>query len=234
MLALKITILYQDLGICYGTVIQLIVSALENKMHLPQSFKIKETKTQHEIIKKYPLATIITSTETGVIANHIPLLLIERNNRFYLQGHAIANNDMSNNDVLAIFQGPNAYISPSWYPTKKETGKEVPTWNYLAVHVRGSLQFYSEGSWLLNHLTALSDTHESAFENPWKLSDAPSNYIQKMLSAIVGIEIEIKSMQGKIKMSQNHPEQNRQGVIDGLSQLGQLDVSQWVQNPLNS
>lgn len=201
-------------------------------MHQPRSFKMKDTQAMYEIINKHPLATIISCTEEGPVANHLPLILIERNKKAYLQGHAIKNNDLGKNpSVLSVFQGPDAYISPSWYPSKKIEGKEVPTWNYVVVHVRGQLKFYNDESWLLTHLKKLSEVNESSFENPWHLSDAPQDYIQRMLSAIVGIEIEIKSMHGKIKMSQNHPLENRQGVIQGLTQIGRQDVARLVENP---
>jgi transcriptional regulator len=127
--------------------------------------------------------------------------------------------------VLAIFHGPQAYVTPSWYPGKQAHGKAVPTWNYVAVHVRGHLRVVDDADWLRAQLDALVLEHEASFVDPWQVTDAPADYIEKMISAIVGIEIEIIAMQGKWKLSQNQPTANRAGVIAGLHQQNQPEAT---------
>jgi transcriptional regulator len=119
--------------------------------------------------------------------------------------------------VLAIFKGPDAYMSPSWYETKAETGQVVPTWNYLAVHAEGKGSIFQERTWLTEHLHHLTDLHESNRENPWSVDDAPSEFTSRLVKAIVGIEIKIEKLTGQVKASQNHPERNRTGVKAGLA-----------------
>jgi len=130
-----------------------------------------------------------------------------------------------------MFNGPDAYISPNWYPSKQVDHKEVPTWNYVTVHVTGSMQFFQDKKWLLEHLNKLVESNEKSQPMPWKVSDAPDDYIDKMLNAIVGLEIEIKTLIGKSKMSQNHPEANRKGVIAGLKAQDKDNVAKWIENP---
>jgi transcriptional regulator len=120
--------------------------------------------------------------------------------------------------VLVVFQGPQGYISPNWYPSKHETGREVPTWNYTVVHVHGRLRVVDDAAWVRAQLEALTDHHESGQPQPWKISDAPEDHVEKLLGAIVGIEIAIERIEGKFKLSQNHPARNREGVIAGLRQ----------------
>jgi transcriptional regulator len=119
---------------------------------------------------------------------------------------------------VVIFQGAESYISPSWYPTKRDTGKAVPTWNYAVVHAHGIPECFDDRDRLLAHVTALTQTHESAFQAPWQVSDAPADFIDAMLKGIVGIEIPIASLAGKWKVSQNRPEADRRGVAEALQQ----------------
>ena len=126
--------------------------------------------------------------------------------------------------VLAVFQGPDAYISPSWYPTKAETGRVVPTWNYLAVHAEGSARVIQDSTWLKHHLRQLTDQHESGMDNPWSVDDAPADFTEQLVQAIVGIEIKIESLTGKLKASQNQPERNRAGVKAGLASTEETHV----------
>jgi transcriptional regulator len=121
--------------------------------------------------------------------------------------------------VLAIFQGMDHYITPSWYPTKQEHGKVVPTWNYVVVHVRGRARLFEDQGELLAHLRTLTDQQERAFEQPWSVADAPASYIEAMTKAIVGIEIAIDTIEGKCKASQNQPESNQAGIVAGLTRL---------------
>lgn len=187
-------------------------------------------------IKEHPMASIVTMSSTGLIGNHIPMLVIERDGNFFLQGHVARANSISkdfddNTDALALFHGPNAYISPNWYPSKKNDPRTVPTWNYVTVHVSGPIQFYKDKEWLKQHLKNLSNTHEKRVNESWQITDAPDEYIDKMLKAIVGVEIAINDIKGNTKMSQNHSQENRNGVVQGLSALGRADAAAWVKNP---
>ncbi len=121
-------------------------------------------------------------------------------------------------EVLLIFQGPDGYISPNWYPSKHETGREVPTWNYAVVHVHGRLRVIDDATWLRRLLETLTDHHEAGQPQPWKISDAPEDHIETSLRAIVGLEVSIDRIEGKFKLSQNHPARNYAGVIAGLRQ----------------
>ena len=133
--------------------------------------------------------------------------------------------------ALAIFQGPSAYITPSWYPSKQETGKVVPTYNYVVVHAHGPLKTYEDPQLLLRNVRALTELHEAAFAHRWSVDDAPADFIQGQLKGIVGIEIPIARLEGKWKVSQNRVSADRQGVIDGLREAGDpesLAMADWV------
>ncbi|TAM14761.1 MAG: FMN-binding negative transcriptional regulator, partial [Rhodanobacter sp.] len=133
--------------------------------------------------------------------------------------------------VLVIFRGPHGYVSPNWYPTKHETGREVPTWNYAVVHVHGRLKVIEDATWLRALLERLTDRHEASEPAPWHVGDAPEDHIEKSLRAIVGIEIAIERIEGKFKLSQNHPERNRLGVIAGLRRRdgdGDAELADWM------
>jgi len=176
----------------------------------------------HALIRAQPLATLVTLSSGGLNANHVPLHLAEAPAPFgRLQGHVARANPIlsdlnSNIESLAVFHGPNAYITPSWYATKKETGKVVPTWNYAVVHAYGFLRVVDSAAWLRAQLEALTAHNESPFAEPWTVSDAPDEYIEKMMTAIVGIEMVITKLSGKWKVSQNQPAQNQAGVVAGL------------------
>jgi transcriptional regulator len=180
----------------------------------------------HALMREHPLATLVTMGEGGLNADHVPLILeTAADGTPVLRGHVARANPMwktvrTDLEALAIFHGPDAYITPSWYPTKREHGKAVPTWNYVMVHARGPLRIIQDTDWLRTQVESLTQTQESAFAEPWAVSDAPADYIEKMLAAIVGIEITITSLEGKWKASQNQPEGNRQGAVQGLQALG--------------
>lgn len=205
-------------------------------MHQPKSFQLKETQQILDIIRNNSLATIVSVSSTGLVGNHIPMIVVQRNDHYFLQGHVAKPNNIwkdydDNTDVLVIFNGPDSYISPNWYPSKHIDQKEVPTWNYVTAHVSGSMQFYQDKDWLKEHLNRLVDQNEKTQPLPWKVTDAPDDYIDKMLNAIVGLEIEIKSLTGKSKMSQNHPEVNRLGVVKGLQAQDKANVAKWIEKP---
>ena len=203
-------------------------------MFQPRYFKQENQKQLLEMIEANALATIVTLTSEGLLGNHIPMIIVERNDKFFLQGHVAKVNsiwkDYDNSvDVLAIFHDFNAYISPNWYPSKKIEGKAVPTWNYSVVHASGSMHFYQTKEWLHQHLDKMSQINENKIGESWRITDAPEDYIGKMLNAIVGMEIEIKHLTGNLKMSQNQPPGNISGVIDGLKSLGNHDVAKCVE-----
>lgn len=203
-------------------------------MYIPRHFEQPNIEVMHELIRTRPLATLVTLSANGINANHIPLHLSESPVPFgTLRGHVARSNPIwrdleSNIEVLAIFHGPNAYISPSWYATKLETGKVVPTWNYTVAHAYGSLRIIDDADWIRTQLEALTDHNETAFPEPWAVSDAPSYFTDKLIESIVGIEIVITRLSGKWKVSQNQPPQNQASVIQGLNNSGQSDAAALV------
>ena len=200
-------------------------------MYLPKHFAQTDVAIMHELMRAYPLATLVTQGPDGLDANHIPLHLdAAAGPNGTLRGHVARANPLASNattietnagprvnrKILAIFKGPDSYISPSGYATKAEHGKVVPTWNYTAVHVDGELRLIDDAEWLLAQLHALTAEHEDGFPHPWAVDDAPADYIGKMLGAIVGIEISITRLVGKWKVSQNQPAVNQASLIAAL------------------
>ena len=191
-------------------------------MHIPKKFRQEDTNKLIALIKDFPFATLIGSNESGAQVMHLPLLIKNEDGQSYsLNGHIAKVNPFwqqirQGDKVVAVFHGPNCYISPNHYPTKLEHGKAVPTWNYVVVHAEGNIKFHHDKEWLYTHIDELSQQHEQKSEKPWSINDAPEDYIQKMLPAIVGIEISINNIEGQWKLSQNQPAKNQQGVIQGL------------------
>lgn len=190
-------------------------------MYCPQHFNEDRSDVLLELIQQHPLATIIAATDLGLSADHIPLMhepVDGTSGR--LVGHVAKSNPIwqapPDQEHLIIFQGPSAYISPNWYATKAESGKVVPTWNYVAVHVHATLRCSHDAQAILAVLNKLTSRHEAVQPKPWHVSDAPADFIDRLVGNIVAIEFHIKRMQGKWKVSQNQPAQNRQGVINGL------------------
>jgi transcriptional regulator len=181
----------------------------------------------HDLIRARPLATVVTFDAQGLIANHLPLhLSVEPAPLGTLRGHvARANKIPSDVEALIIFHGPDAYITPSWYATKKDTGKVVPTWNYAVVHAYGILRLIDDASWVRTQLELLTDHNEKSFSKPWAVSDAPREYTEKLIEQVVGIEFVITKLSGKWKVSQNQPPQNQASVIEGLENSGQSDAT---------
>jgi len=196
-------------------------------MYLPPQFEQPDIEVMHELIRNRPLATLVTLGANGIDANHIPLHLEPAPEPFgVLRGHIARANPLwrdlaADVETLAIFHGPDAYISPSWYATKQETGKVVPTWNYTVVHAYGTLRIIDDAVWVRAQLEALTQQNEAAFPKPWAVSDAPEDFTEKLLGAVVGIEMVITRLIGKWKVSQNQPPQNRRSVIQGLNAGGQ-------------
>ena len=192
-------------------------------MYIPNKFSQTDNQKLEAMINDHPLATLVSFNNDGCEAEHLPLMLTHQNDKVFLHGHIAKANPLwksieSNTDVLVIFHGPNSYISPNYYPSKQQNGRAVPTWNYAVVHVKGVISFIHEADWKLSMLNDLTDKHELPQGNPWKVADAPSGYIESMLPAIVGVAIEVKSMIGKWKVSQNQSKENQQGVGLHLAQ----------------
>lgn len=188
-------------------------------MYMPKPFVETRQEALHGLIRDCPFATVVAGVAEGVVANHFPLEWVGG----ALHGHVARGNElarMDGADVLAIFHGPQGYVSPNWYPTKAETHREVPTWNYAVVHVRGRLKVVEDAAWLRALLQRLTDHHEAGEPQPWRIDDAPDDHVETLLRAIVGIEIAVEHVEGKFKLSQNHPERNRLGVIAGLHRRG--------------
>ena len=195
-------------------------------MYLPKHFEETRVEVLHGLIHAHPLGALVTLTPGGLDANHIPFEVDPEPAPFgTLRGHVARANPMwrellRDADTLVIFQGPGTYISPAWYPTKQETAQVVPTWNYAVVHAHGPLRVIDDKAWLRDFVTKLTNRHEADRREPWHVTDAPDDYIDRQLGAIIGLEIPIARLVGKWKMSQNRPAQDRAGVVDGLLQEG--------------
>jgi transcriptional regulator len=193
-------------------------------MYLPNHFKETRVEPLHELIRAHPLGLLITLADAGLQANPIPFLIDAAPAPLgTLRGHVARANPLwretrAEVEALVVFQGPQAYISPSMYPTKAATGKVVPTWNYVTVQARGTLRVHDDAAWVRGIVERLTQRHEAARAVPWAVSDAPGEYIETMLRAIVGIEIELTALTGKWKVSQNRDAADRQGVVHGLEQ----------------
>ncbi len=193
-------------------------------MFIPSSFAENRIDIMQTLMQQHPLGTLVTLDPDGLNANHLPFELDASVGEYgVLRGHAARANPFWRSvskdvDALIVFHGPQAYISPQWYPSKKDNGKAVPTWNYITVHAHGPLQVQDNPTWLRAQLEALTRRHEARQPIPWRIDEAPAPYIDQLLAMIVGIEIPIRRLHGKWKISQNHPAANRHGVIAGLRQ----------------
>ena len=191
-------------------------------MYVPAHFKEDRVAVLHDAIRTYGFGTLVTSGEQELEASHLPLLLDpEPAPLGTVLGHLARANPQWQRvkpgiAALAIFFGPNTYITPSWYPTKQQTGKVVPTWNYLAIHAYGTLSFFDDPEELRAHVGRMTDTHETPRAAPWAVSDAPANFVDQS-QGIVGFMLRITKLEGKWKMSQNRPAQDVAGVLEGLA-----------------
>ncbi len=192
-------------------------------MYRPPVFAEDRVEVLHGLIRAHPFATLVTLGPDGLTADHVPMILhADEGDHGVLRCHVARPNPVWKGvdaaaGALAIFQGPHHYVSPSWYPSKAEHGKAVPTWNYCVVHARGQLSAVEDPVRLRAHLDALTAMHEANRPEPWAASDAPADYIEKMIAGLVGLELRITELHGKWKMSQNRGEADRAGVRDGLS-----------------
>jgi len=196
-------------------------------MYQPPAFREDRLEIQHELIRAHPLGLLITAGPAGLLANPFPFLLdaaasekgtlrlhIARANPQWQELEAIE-------ECLVVFQGPHDYVTPSWYATKRETGKVVPTWNYATVHAWGRPRIMRDEMWLRRQLDDLTAGRESRRAAPWKVDDAPADFVSMQMGAIVGVEIPIRRIEGKWKMSQNRPQADREGVITGFREAGE-------------
>lgn len=190
-------------------------------MHCPRVFREERLEVLHGLITAHPLATLVTAGSGGLVANLIPFTLHAGGEKGILQAHLARGNKQLDAlregvEALVVFQGPECYVTPSWYPSKAEHGKVVPTWNYAMVQVRGEPRVIDDVTWLRAQIEQLTDNLESGRQRPWKVSDAPDDFIAAQLKGIVGVEIPVRSLEGKWKVSQNRLPIDRQGVTDGL------------------
>jgi transcriptional regulator len=206
-------------------------------MYVPEAFRETDPDVVRALITEHPLATLATHAADGTLtADHIPFLLDpSRGAHGTLVGHVARANPLwrTPGPALAIFAGPDAYVSPNWYPSKHEHGSVVPTWNYAVVHAHGTLRAIDDPSPLLGIVGALTRRHEAteaqrSGAEPWRVEDAPPDYIARMLKAIVGIELEIERIDAKSKLSQNRPAADRAGVVAGLRASGRADATDLV------
>ena len=202
-------------------------------MYTPPAFREDRPERLRELIRAHPLATLVTSGSNGLVANLVPFVLVETAEGDVLRAHMAKSNDQISSlretaQALVIFQGPEAYITPAWYATKKEHGKVVPTWNYVVVQVWGPPQVIDDVDWLRAQIDELTDQQEQRRVDPWAVTDAPASFISAQLRGIVGLEIPIARIEGKWKVSQNQPEANRRGVVRGLEEVAAADMAQMV------
>jgi transcriptional regulator len=204
-------------------------------MYTPKHFEERDVTVLHALIRSHPLGAWVTQATGGLVVNHIPFLIDSTRGEYgTLIGHVARANPIWKclaEDIacVVIFQGPQTYITPSWYPTKHAHGKAVPTWNYAVVHAHGVPRAIEDKDWLLKHVTQLSDLHESERSVPWSVSDAPPDYIDTMLKAIVGIEMSISTLSGKWKTSQNRSLPDKLGTIAGLYERGDASSKQMAE-----
>lgn len=198
----------------------------------PSHFQEESTEKLQQYIRDYSFGVLVVADSQGIDVNHLPFHF-SQNDEHALgihRCHVARINPVwkrieAGAHVMAVFKGPDAYVSPSWYETKAETGRVVPTWNYLAVHADGQASIFQEDGWLRNHLDQLTDLNEAEREPPWSVEDAPSEFTSRLVKAIVGIEFRIEALKGQVKASQNHPERNRIGVKAGLAEGSDTDVA---------
>ncbi|HTV01816.1 MAG TPA: FMN-binding negative transcriptional regulator [Luteitalea sp.] len=201
-------------------------------MYNPPAFREADLALQHQFMRERRFGLVV-SGGAGLMATSLPLLLDTAVAPLgVLSGHVSKANDhwktLDGADVLVVYQGPDAYVTPSWYPSKAEHGTVVPTWNYVMVQVRGTARVMHDADWLHRHVTALTEVHEQSRDEPWHVSDAPSSYIAAQIRGIVGVEIAIREIDGKRKVSQNRAVADRLGVADGLARDGHSDMADLV------
>lgn len=198
-------------------------------MYVPTAFRLDDVERCHDLIQAHPLGALVTLGADGLEANHVPFVLhAELGEKGTLRAHlARANEQWTRFDpatpALVIFRAADGYVTPSWYPSKAEHGKVVPTWNYVVVHARGRLRLVEDDAWLQTHLESLTTSREAQREHPWAVSDAPTPFVGQLKRAIIGLEIEISDLAGKVKVSQNRPEPDRAAVYEAMQRAEDAD-----------
>jgi transcriptional regulator len=193
-------------------------------MYIPQHYEEADIAVLHALMRSHPLGAWVSESGGALVVNHIPFLVDSSRGEFgTLVGHVARANGIWHSfsktvTSVVVFQGPQTYITPSWYPTKQAHGKAVPTWNYAVVHAHGIPAVIEDKEWLLEHVRQLSEVHESERPKPWAVSDAPPDFIQSLLNGIVGVEIPITRIEGKWKTSQNRSQADKLGIVAGLDE----------------
>jgi len=199
-------------------------------MYRPSAFREDRLETLHALIEAHPLATLVTAGSDGLNANLLPFTLAaDRGDRGVLRAHLAKGNDQiaalrEGREALVIFQGAEAYITPSWYVSKAEHGKVVPTWNYVVVQAWGTSRVIDDPAWLRIQIDELTRKQERDRSEPWNVTDAPESFVQSQIKGITGLEIEVSRIEGKWKVSQNRPEKDRDSVMQGLRTERRDDV----------
>lgn len=194
-------------------------------MYLNPSFREERPDVLLRLMRAHPLATLVTTVDSRIEINHVPLLVVEEAGGAVLTGHLPRANPLwqsfdGSNEAVAVFHGPQSYVTPGWYASKQDHGKVVPTWNYAVVHARGRPRVIDDHEWLLEHLNALTNEHEARQDSPWQIADAPEAFTARMIESLVGVRMQIDSIVGKWKVSQNRPVGDRLGVAAGLRARG--------------
>lgn len=201
-------------------------------MHTPAIFTETDPIKLKTLIQHYPLATLISVQDGVPQADHLPFYLVDDGNKWTLIAHIAKANPLAayvdGQDVLITFMGEQGYISPSWYPTKQEHHRHVPTWNYQTVHVRGTARTFSDAKSLLRAVGTLTGIHEATQPTPWKMADAPRDYLMDELGGIVGLAVDVREIVGKFKLSQNREQVDFDGIVENLEQQGQTGLAKAV------
>lgn len=199
-------------------------------MYMPPAFEEKDPDVLWNLVRAHPLGLLVTNSTGDILANLVPFEVERAGEVVMLRTHLAKANaqwrGLDGQNVLVVFQGANAYVSPQWYESKREHGKVVPTWNYAVVQVRGTARVIEDRDWLLAQVRRLTDHHESRVVQgePWQVADAPQDFIQSQLKGIVGLEIDVSSIAGKLKASQNRSTADRAGVASGLDRRGNVEA----------
>ena len=206
-------------------------------MYTPAHFRVTEPAVLHRIIAAHPLGVLVTSHEGSLDANHIPFEFdpqigpLGRLSAHVARANPVWQQCLAGADVLVIFRGKESYISPNWYPSKHETHRQVPTWNYEVVHAHGRLRVRDDEKFLRGVLARLTRVHEAQEPRPWKMGDSAPEYIDAMLRAVVGLEIDIAALEGKSKLSQNREPRDIAGAVQMLRQRGSDELAQSMEKP---
>lgn len=204
-------------------------------MYLPETFAESRREELFRLVRQHPLGMLVTHTSSGLDANHIPFLLDEERGACgFLVAHVARANPVwqqvaDGAEVMVVFRGPQGYISPNWYPSKQETHRHVPTWNYEVVHAHGRIRVRDDEKFVRGVVARLTRVHEASEPQPWKMSDAPEDYVAGLLRAIVGIEIELTRVEGKRKLSQNRDLRDFDATVAALEDRGHKDLASAMQ-----